>query len=167
MIQIPDDVKFQVLGAGNEVSVKGAHGEVHKKFHNTVKVELKGNQMHVMSSSKEMTNTVEAILTTMAHGAKNGYKKNFKLIYAHFPISIEVKGKDIIIKNFLGEKQVRKTVLVGNTKLEAKGQSVTISSADKEAIGQTIANMRAAMRIKDKDGRVFQDGIYEVEGESS
>ena len=166
MIQIPDEVKFQVLGAGNEISAKGPHGEIHKKFHATVKLKIHGKEISVEANSKEMINTVEALLSNMVDGAKNVYKRNFKLIYAHFPISIELKGKDIVIKNFLGEKQVRRAALVGTTKLEAKGQSITISGADKESVGQTIANMRSAMKIKDKDGRVFQDGMYDVEGEN-
>ena len=68
-----------------------------------------------------------------------------------------------MIKNFLGEKQPRKTRIVGNTKLEVKGQEVTVSGCDKDAIGATIANLRTATKIKDKDPRVFQDGLYVIE----
>ena len=35
-----------------------------------------------------------------------------------------------------------------------------ISGADRQAIGQTAANITKVCRIKDKDPRVFQDGIY-------
>ncbi len=72
----------------------------------------------------------------------SGYTRNLKLLYAHFPITIEVKGSDVMVKNFLGEKQARKTVLIGTTKVLAKGQSVTVSGPDKEAVGQTIANLQ-------------------------
>jgi len=30
-------------------------------------------------------------------------------------------------------------------------------------VGQTAANLKEILKIKDKDGRVFQDGIYEIE----
>jgi len=91
-----------------------------------------------------------------------GYKRNFKILHAHFPASIEVKGTEILIKNFLGEKFPRKTRLIGPTKMEVKGQNVTLSGPDKESIGQTITNLRNALKIKKKDARTFQDGIYEV-----
>ncbi len=163
MIDIPEGVNVRV--EGRTVIAKGPAGEVHKAFGKEASVKVSGNKAEVTAPDKKMTNTVEAILRCMVAGAKSGYKKSMKLIYAHFPITIEVKGKDITVKNFLGEKQARKTFVIGNTKVEAKGQSVTISGPDKEAVGQTIANLRAAMRIKDKDSRVFQDGIYDAEGE--
>lgn len=163
MIDIPDGLNARV--EGHTVIIKGPAGEVRKAFGKEASVKVSGNKAEVTAPDKKMTNTVEAILECMILGAKTGYKTNMKLIYAHFPITIEVKGKDITVKNFLGEKQARKTHVVGSTKVEAKGQSVTISGPDKEAVGQTIANLRTAMRIKDKDPRVFQDGIYDAEGE--
>lgn len=163
MIQIPDGVTVRV--EGHKVMAKGPSGEVHKTFSKDASVKAGGGKVEVSAGDKALAGTVEAVIKAMLHGAKAGYKKSFKLLYAHFPISLEVKGADVAIKNFLGEKQPRKTVVAGNTRVEAKGQSVTISGPDKEAVGQTIANLRIAMRIRDKDSRVFQDGMYEVEGE--
>jgi large subunit ribosomal protein L6 len=163
MITIPDGVSVRVDGA--TVTAKGPAGEVQKTFSREAVVKADGSKVEVSAKSKAMLNTVEAVLKCMVAGAKGGYSKSFKLLYAHFPISVEVKGKDVSVKNFLGEKQPRKTVLVGATKVEAKGQSVVISGPDKEAVCQTVANLRNAMRIKDRDSRVFQDGMYEAEGE--
>jgi large subunit ribosomal protein L6 len=142
-MEIPQGINVRV--EGHIVTVKGPQGE------------------EVKAGDRALRGTLESVLKGMVHGASSGYSHNLKLLYAHFPITIEVKGKDISVKNFLGEKQPRMTVLVGSTKVTSKGQSVTVSGPDKEAVGQTIANLRSAMRIKDKDGRVFQDGIYEVE----
>jgi large subunit ribosomal protein L6 len=149
---------------GATVIVKGPQGEVKKSFPKGISVKVSGNTVAVECSDKAIKRTVEVLITNMMEGASKGYIKHFKLIYAHFPISVEVKGSDVTIKNFLGEKQARKTVLIGSTKVLAKGQQVTISGPDKEAVGQTLANIRNAMKIKDKDGRVFQDGIYDAEG---
>ena len=67
------------------------------------------------------------------------------------------------IKNFLGEKQPRKTTVIGEkTKVEVKGQVLTISGPDKDAVGQTASNIKQATKIKEKDSRVFQDGFYAV-----
>jgi large subunit ribosomal protein L6 len=163
MIDIPKGVNVRV--EGHKVTAKGPAGEVQKTFSKESEVKVSGDKAEVTANGKALTNTVEAVLECMMLGADKGYKKSMKLIYAHFPITIEVKGKDIAVKNFLGEKMARKTHVVGSTKVEAKGQSVTISGPDKEAVGQTVANLRTAMRIKDKDPRVFQDGIYDAEGE--
>lgn len=158
---IPDGVNFQI--DGHKAMAKGPAGEVHKTISKEVKVKVDGKNVTVEGLEKSMVNTSESILSSMLQGAKSGYKKSMKLLHAHFPMSLEVKGKDILIKNFLGEKLPRKTYVSGNTKVEVKGQNVTFSSPDKEALGQTVANVRTALRIKDKDGRIFQDGLYDAE----
>jgi large subunit ribosomal protein L6 len=160
MIAMPQGVSVQL--SGNKVSVKGPKGTVERTFSPLVAISVSGNEIKI-EGDKMHVNTTESLLAAMAKGVTEGYKKELKLIYAHFPISLEVKGQDVIIKNFQGEKMNRRSRLIGDTKLVAKGQSATLTGSDKEAIGQSMANLRTAMRIKEKDDRVFQDGIYEIE----
>ena len=162
-IQIPEGVNVQVQN--NAIKVKGPQGEVERKLSPLVSVNVNGAEVVIQGKSKALVNTTEAHLKNMFKGVKSGFKIRLKVIFAHFPMTIEVKGKDITIKNFLGEKQPRKTKLIGNTKIEVKQkeQEVIVSGADKDAIGATIANMRTATKIKDKDARVFQDGLYFIE----
>jgi len=159
MITIPQGVAVQISGC--KVSVKGPKGHVEKEFSSLVSMKNSGSQFEA-EGAKCMVNTVEGIVSNMVKGVTEGYHKELKIIYAHFPISIEVKGKELVIKNFQGEKQPRRSDIVGDTKIVVKGQSVTIDGADKHAVGQTLANMKAAMKIKDKDSRIFQDGVYEI-----
>ncbi len=161
-MNIPQGITVKV--DGHKVTVKGPHGEVQKAFPKGTSMKVEGDKAEVVCKDAALRGTLESLLKGMVDGAANGYSRNLKLLYAHFPITIEVKGSDVTIKNFLGEKEPRRTVLVGSTKVQAKGQSVTISGPDKEAVGQTLANIRGAMKIKDKDGRIFQDGIYDAEG---
>lgn len=163
-MEIPKGITVKV--DGNKLSVKGPHGEVTRILAKGISVKIDGDKIEVITPSKALSGTNEAILKNMFKGVVEGYSRTFKLLYAHFPITLESKGTDVTIKNFLGEKQARKTKSVGITKIQAKGQAVTISGPDKEAVGQTIANIMTAMRIKDKDGRVFQDGMYETKGDS-
>jgi large subunit ribosomal protein L6 len=44
--------------------------------------------------------------------------------------------------------------------VEVKGQEITVSSVDKELAGQAAANFEKATKVKGKDRRVFQDGIF-------
>jgi len=162
-MEIPQGVTIRV--DGNRLIAKGSAGEVQKMLPPQAKISVNGSSVEVTTADRALKGTLESMVKNMMHGVAKGYSKSFKLIYAHFPITVDVKGNDVAIKNFLGEKEPRRTVLVGSTKVQAKGQSVTISGPDKEAVGQTIANMRIAMRIKEKDGRVFQDGMYDVEAE--
>lgn len=160
-VQIPDGVTFSV--SGNTAKAKGPGGEVERQFPEKVSVKVDGKSIEVSCPSKALGNTFEAHFKNMVAGAKETYKRKMKVIFAHFPITVEVKGKDIVIKNFGGEKVPRKTKIVGSTKVEAKGQEVFVSGPDKEAVGQTVGNIRMVLKVKNRDPRVFQDGLYVVE----
>ncbi len=162
MAKIPPET--EVVVDGNKVSVKGKKGKLERKF--SVKgahIEKKNDEIVVSCSDLCLSNTIEAHITNMLKGASEGFHYNMKAVFSHFPISFEVKGKQLMIKNFLGEKNPRVVEIVGDTKIEAKAQDVTVSGPSKEDVGQTIANIKQATRITKRDSRVFQDGLYVVE----
>jgi large subunit ribosomal protein L6 len=86
-----------------------------------------------------------------------------KIVYAHFPMTVKVKGNLINIDNFLGERSPRVAKIMGDVKVSVKGEDVTITGINKEDVGQTMANIEQATKIKRRDPRVFQDGIYLVD----
>ncbi|MBU0586135.1 50S ribosomal protein L6 [Candidatus Micrarchaeota archaeon] len=160
-MNIPEGISVNVDGL--LVKVKGPKGEVEKRFmmpKTSIKVE--GSALQISTTSLSMNNTIEAIIACMFKGVSEGYMRKLKVVYAHFPFSVEVKGNVVNIKNFLGERLNRTARILGNTKVEPKGQEVTISGSDKEAVGQTVANIKNALKINNKDSRVFQDGLYEI-----
>ena len=68
------------------------------------------------------------------------------------------------IDNFLGERSPRKAKIIGDdVKVSVKGEDVTITGINKEHVGQTMANIEQATKIKGRDPRIFQDGIYLVD----
>ena len=160
-MKVPEGAK--VVAEGGKVTVSGPKGTLVRDFtHPGVKLEAKGAEFSA-SGDKALSNTVEAHVANMARGVVSGYAKKLKILFSHFPISVEVKGKEMLIKNFLGEKQPRKARIIGQTKVEAKGQEVSVSGLSKEEVGQTIANIKSATRIRNRDSRVFQDGFYVIE----
>ncbi len=161
MVKIPEKVTVSV--DGDKVKVSGPQGNLERKISPLVKVTVDKGDVEVVGNSKAIVNTTYAHLENMIKGVTVGFQRKLKMIYAHFPITIEVKGNDVTIKNFLGEKQARKTILVGNTKLQVKGQDVTLSGIDIEAVGGSYTNLKKATKIRFKDGRVFQDGLYPVD----
>mgnify|MGYP005851275125 CR=1 FL=1 len=166
MVAIPEGATVQI--SGRKLSVKGPKGTVEREFGvKGLLLEKKDNEIVVRAEngavvSKALLNTIEAHVRNMLEGAVRGYERRMQVIYAHFPISLEVKGGELYIKNFLGEKQPRRARIVGATKVEVKGQSVIITGPSKEDVGQTVSNIKAATRIRRRDSRVFQDGLYEV-----
>ena len=89
-----------------------------------------------------------------------------KIVFAHFPMSIEVKrGKMYDKQHDRREDAAHGRHMRGLTKVEVKGQDVRVYGISKDAVSQTAANIRLACKIRNKDTRAFQDGVYyEVEG---
>ncbi len=78
-------------------------------------------------------------------------------------MTLKIDGSRLLINNFLGEKTARIAKILPEVVIEIKGQKITITSANKDAAGQTAANVEKATKIRNRDRRVFQDGIYITE----
>ena len=161
--QIPVPTGVSVKLDGLHLTAKGKSGAIDRTYKmSDVSAKMSGSNIEVTGPLCE-ANTLSAHIKNALRGAEKGYSQKMKVVYAHFPIALEVKGGVVIIKNFLGEKQPRHSKVVGATKVEVKGQEVFVTGPDRDDVGQTIANLRTGTRIRNRDSRVFQDGIYPVE----
>jgi large subunit ribosomal protein L6 len=100
----------------------------------------------------------------MLAGVTDGFVYKLKINYSHFPIKVSARGNSVFIDNFLGERYPRKARIVGATKVGITKEFVEVSGIDKEAVGQTAANIRSVTKIRNRDCRVFKDGFYLVRG---
>jgi large subunit ribosomal protein L6 len=169
-LTIPSNVTVEVQN--KHVKVSGPKGELKRQFKYffDVKIEKKDNKIVVTSTSdikkvKAIVGTVIAHIDNMIKGITEGYTYKLKVIYSHFPVTVKIEGNDVQIHNFLGEKVPRIAKIVGNTKVEVKGQDIILTGSNKEDVGQTCGNIEQACRISKYDRRIFQDGIYKVEGD--
>ena len=113
-------------------------------------------------------NERKTIMSFLAHlrnifrGIEEKFVYRLESANVHFPMTVKVEGNKLIINNFLGEKISRKADILPNVKVEIKGHEITVSSSDKEAAGQTAGNFEKATKVKGRDLRIFQDGVYIV-----
>ena len=77
-------------------------------------------------------------------------------------MTVKATQKKVTIENFLGERYPRTAKIVGDAKVKIQGDEVIVTGIHKEEVGQTMANIEQATKIKGRDPRVFQDGIYLV-----
>ena len=84
-------------------------------------------------------------------------------VFSHFPITVKVDGKTVLIENFQGERAARKTKIWGDTKVVPKGDDVIITGHVLTDVSQTAAEIENGSRVKNKDHRVFLDGVYKFE----
>ncbi|MDO5849597.1 MAG: 50S ribosomal protein L6 [Methanobacteriaceae archaeon] len=167
-IEIPEGVEVKI---GDEVSVKGPNGQTSRKFtYPNVTIELEDNIIVLETTfpkkaDKSMIGTTKAHLQNMITGVTDGFTYRMKIVFAHFPMTVKPQGDTVIIDNFIGERHPRSAKIVGEAKVSVKGDEVLVTGVNKEDVGQTMANLEQATKIKGKDPRVFQDGIYLVSRE--
>jgi large subunit ribosomal protein L6 len=164
IVEIPEGVQVRLDGENVVVASKDVTLQ-RKLAHPRVALRIEGKTVHVRSefpSRREgaLVGTFAAHIRNMVEGVTKGFTYEMKIVYSHFPVKATVKGSEFIIENFLGEKFPRKTRILGETKVEVKGDQVLLSGPDVEAVGQTAANIELATRIRGFDPRIFQDGIY-------
>lgn len=164
VVEIPQGVEVGVVGADIVVAGKG-HTLRRTLSHPRIQIRIEGKEARIRCEypgrrEGALVGTFAAHLRNMIAGVCEGFAYEMKIVYSHFPIKASVKGAEFVIENFLGEKFPRKTRIVGETKVEVKGDQVFLTGPDVEAVGQTAANIEQATRIRGFDPRVFQDGIY-------
>lgn len=163
-IEIPEGVEVNL--DENTLIVKGPEGENTRIFKIlSLDFEKKENTLVIGSEKatkmeKKYMNTIVAHIRNMIRGVQKKFEYKLKICFSHFPITIDVKEKEAIIKNFLGEKIPRKVKILEKVGVKIDKDIITITSLDKELVGQTAANFEKATKIKKRDRRIFQDGIF-------
>ncbi len=166
-VEIPTGIEAEV--SGNVVTMKAGGKEEKREFKaKKVKISKKNGKIEVLGTDEKrktnaLASTVASHIRNMAIGLETEYEYNLKAVYSHFPMSIKVEGKKVIISNFAGEKKPRVSQIVGeNTSVQIKGKDIVVRGTNKEKTAQTAANLEKIARVRKKDLRVFQDGIYLV-----
>ena len=163
-IEVPEGI--EIKKDGKILTVKGPEGEISREFNfGKAKYENKDGTILISHPSstknnKRMINTISAHIRNMIKGTKNKFEYKLKVCSSHFPINLEVKEDIVLIKNFLGEKTPRKCYIPKGAEIQVNKDIVTIKAIDKEIAGQAAANFESATKVRNRDRRVFQDGIY-------
>lgn len=167
-MEIPEGVKV-TLDGNHHITVKGPNGKITKDFSHVrgIKVSIEGNKIFFStnfpkSGTLALTKTIINLIKNLIIGVQTNYKYICKVCYSHFPCTVEVKPnkKEIHVINFLGERAPRVTHYLDNVEVKVEGEDVILIGPDKETLGQTAANIQKCCRIRKKDPRVFQDGVY-------
>jgi len=149
-----------------ELTVEGPNGSVTRRlWYPDVDVAVEDGHVVVDADAEDAqtratVGTFESHVENMFHGVTEGWEYHMQVLYSHFPMQVSVEGDAVVIENFLGERAPRRAPIHGDTEVEVDGEEVTLRGPDKEAVGQTAADVEQLTRVTDKDTRVFQDGVY-------
>ncbi|MEA2075571.1 MAG: 50S ribosomal protein L6 [Euryarchaeota archaeon] len=172
-IPIPEGVNITITG--KMVKVEGPRGTIEREFwypglHLQTEQKDEGNEVVIKSDStrkkiRAIAGTYTSHIKNMIIGVTEGFFYKLAIVHAHFPMQVALtkEGDAVSVSNFLGERKPRIAKIVGGVKVELKGKEIVVSGINKEAVGQTAADIEQTTRIKGYDPRVFQDGIYLVD----
>jgi len=174
LLEIPEGVKVGIKT--RIVTVEGPRGKLVKDLShlavnfglpkkNVISIEIHhGNRKNVAT-----LRTVRTIINNLIIGVTKGFKYKMRYVYAHFPINVNLDKNnetglwEVEIRNFIGEKIVRRVVM-------GEGVDVEVSKAQKdelillgnsvETVSQSAADIQQICRVRNKDIRRFLDGIY-------
>jgi len=167
IIQVPDGVEVSL--AGRKVTVKGDKGTLTRDFsYVPISIDVNGKTIRVWAEwprKKEasLVGTIHSHIQNMISGVQKGFSYKLKIVFSHFPISVKVQAKTVLIENFTGERRARKAKIVGDVQVKVQSEDIVVQGLNLEDVSQTAANIEQATKVKKKDPRVFLDGIYVYE----
>ena len=168
IVTIPEGVNASISEDG-VVTVTGPKGSLSREFTSTfIQLLQDGSGLIVRvdmprRKQRALAGTWNAHLNNMVKGVTNGFTYNLKAFYSHFPMTLAVKGNVFVVNNYFGERVPRNAeILPGVDVKVSKKVEVVVTGMDKELVGQTAANIERCVTVKNRDRRVFQDGIYLV-----
>lgn len=153
------------------VTISGPRGELSKSFkHAKVDMKMIGarrikvDQWHSRTKNNAVLRTITSHIQNMILGVTKGFRYVMKAVYAHFPINVIATDNTLEIRNFLGERIVRRVEMLKDVTItKVEGNQITLEGNDIELVSRSAALVYQKCLVKNKDIRKFLDGIYVAE----
>jgi len=147
-IKLPQGVSLTVQ-PDNTVVVKGPKGELHQFVDPDIKVELNEGEVVVSRPTeqkrhKSLHGLYRALINNMVNGVSGGYQIQLEVVGVGY--KAEAKGQ--ILELSLGYSHDIHFMVPNEVKVEAKTERrsnpiITLTSSDKQLIGQVAAKIRS------------------------
>lgn len=167
-LDIPEGVDVQCKA--RTVTVTGPRGTLTRSFKHVnldlTMVSASKLRIDLWFGTRKQTATIRTISThikNMCIGVTQGYLYKMRFVYSHFPINVTVNQRTVEIRNFLGDKLVRRVPLIDGVEYvrtaDVKDQ-IELSGNDISTVSLCAARIRQSCSVKKKDLRKFLDGIF-------
>lgn len=141
-IAIPAGVEVKI--DGKEVTVKGAKGTLHHTVAGEIEAKVEGNEVIVTrpndaKETRSLHGLTRTLIANMIEGVSNGYTKALEIQGVGYRAAKQ--GKDLVM-NLGFSHQVVVPEVDGITIDVPNPNSIVISGADKQQVGQFAAEVR-------------------------
>jgi large subunit ribosomal protein L6 len=140
-VNIPAGVTVEV--SGEEVKIKGAKGELSRRFGSKVTIVREENALKVSpaegsKAARAMWGTVRMHLANMVQGVCAGFEKQLQIEGIGYRAAAE--GKDLVLG--IGFTHPVKIAAPAGIAFKVEKNIVTVSGCDKETVGKIAAQVR-------------------------
>lgn len=142
-IEVPSGVTVSL--SGSTVSVKGGKGLLELDIRDEVKVQVDGSTVNVTRvddsrTARSLHGLTRSLVANMVKGVSDGFEKNLEIIGVGY--KADLKG-DVLTMTLGYSHVIPYKLPKGITAKVDKNTNVNISGADKQAVGQVAAELRA------------------------
>lgn len=158
IISVPGNVKVNL--SGNSISVEGPKGTLAYDFRPEVGVSYDDGEKAIVVSMDEKLiaqkrsngaywGTTRALINNMVEGVTKGYEKKLQVVGVGW--SANVSGGNLALR--VGYANIIEMPIPEGLKVTAEKQIITITGADKQAVGHFAASTRAKRKPEPYNGK--------------
>lgn len=164
-IEIPGDITANI--EDDVLIIKKDDKEIRRKLIALIDVKIKENKIVLKAErnrkiEKRLFGTFRAHINNMIKGLNEDFVYKLKIANVHFPMNVSYNdnNQELIIKNFLGEKKDRIIKLSDRVDVKVDNEDIIVTSYDIEKAGDAATKIEKGAKVRNKDRRIFQDGIF-------
>jgi len=167
-IEIPEGISAAI--ENSRIIMKKNNDELQVKLNARIKTTIEGSKIileikKATKNSKKIFGTIKAHIKNMIKGLTKKFKYRLQISNVHFPMSVafDKDKSEIVVKNFLGEKKERRIKIAEGVDARVNKDEIELESVNIEKAGQCAADIEKGTKVRNKDRRIFQDGIFITE----
>jgi large subunit ribosomal protein L6 len=163
-IECPEEISAKI--EGNLLIIRKGNEEIKRRLNQNVKIKVLDKKIIFESGTtknkKKILGSLVAHVKNIIKGLNEKFKYQLQVANVHFPmnVSVDKEKNELVVKNFLGEKKDRRIKLVSGVEVKVIKDMIEIESSDIEKAGQCAANIEKGTKVRKRDRRIFQDGIF-------
>jgi len=151
-IIIPEEVEIKI--DGNSIIAKGPKGELSQRLSSDILVEIKDKKILINLKEEKKENTAiwgtqRALIANMIIGVSKGFEK--RLIFEGIGFRASVSGNKLLLN--LGFSHPIEIEAPKGIELKVEKNTIIVSGADKNLVGQIAANIRATKKPEPYKGK--------------
>lgn len=158
VISLPANVTLTV-SPSNEVTVKGPKGELKQQIDRDLKVEIEGTEVTISRPTEQIRHRAlhgltRSLVNNMVIGVTDGYELKLELVGVGYRAAVTGQQLDLALgysHNIIIEmpKEVTATAVME----KGKPPLVTLTSIDKQLVGQVAAKVRSMRKPEPYKGK--------------